>query len=183
MLGVDWRIKKRLPTKEVQLQRPRRGTIVQTVTAPGTIELIDEAKIASQTMGQVESVDVEKGDQVKEGDLLVKLDDEDAKARLESTEARIDRLKAAIKLGGGGLEEGGRGVGGIREPAEAGVLLGDGTARRGDDAGEDEGDVGDEPARTHGEFRHSPQQPAGSRTHGDPLADGRDGHRPRCGSG
>ena len=40
---------------------------------------------------------VEKGDQVKAGDLLVKLDDEDAKARLASTEARIDRLKAAIQ--------------------------------------------------------------------------------------
>jgi len=98
LLGVDWRIKKRLPTKEVQLQRPSRSTIVQTVTAPGTIELIDEAKIASETMGQVESVQVEKGDRVKAGDLLVKLEDEDAKARLESTEARIDRLKAAIQL-------------------------------------------------------------------------------------
>lgn len=97
VLGVDWRIKKSLPMKEVQLQRPKRGLIVQTVTAPGTIELIDEAKIASQTMGQVELVAVEKGDRVKAGDLLVKLDSEDAKARLESTEARIDRLKAAIK--------------------------------------------------------------------------------------
>jgi HlyD family secretion protein len=98
LFGVDWRIKKRLPVKEVQLQRPRRSTIIQTVTAPGTIELIDEAKIASETMGQVEAVNVEKGDQVKKGDLLVKLDNEDAKARLESTEARIDRLKAAIQL-------------------------------------------------------------------------------------
>ncbi|MHB8969602.1 MAG: efflux RND transporter periplasmic adaptor subunit [Pirellulaceae bacterium] len=97
LLGVDWRIKKRLPTKDVQIQRPRRSLIVQTVTAPGTIELIDEAKIASQTIGKVELVQVEKGDQVKTGDLLVKLEDEDAKARLESTEARIDRLKEAIK--------------------------------------------------------------------------------------
>ncbi len=98
LLGVDWRIKKRLPTKEVQIQRPRRATIVQIVTAPGTIELIDEAKIASETMGQVESVHVEKGDRVKTGDLLVKLEDEDARARLESTEARIDRLNAAIRM-------------------------------------------------------------------------------------
>jgi HlyD family secretion protein len=98
LFGVDWRIKKRLPTKEVQLQSPRRSLIVQTVTAPGTVELIDEAKIASQTIGQVELVNVEKGDRVKKGDLLVKLDDEDAKARLASTEARIDGLKAAILL-------------------------------------------------------------------------------------
>lgn len=98
MLGVDWRIKKALPTKKVDVERARRTEIVQTVTAPGTIELVEEADIASQIMGQVEAVYVKKGDDVKEGDLLVKLDDEDAKARLESTEARIERLKAAIEL-------------------------------------------------------------------------------------
>jgi HlyD family secretion protein len=94
--GVDWRIKKRLPTKEVQLERPRRAEIVETVTAPGTIELIDEADIASEMVGKVEEVCVEKGDSVKKGELLVRLDDEDATARLESTEARIERLEAAI---------------------------------------------------------------------------------------
>ena len=31
------------------------------MTAPGTIELIDEADIASQIMGQVEAVNVKKG--------------------------------------------------------------------------------------------------------------------------
>ncbi len=171
LFGVDWRIKKRLPTKEVQIQRPRRSTIVQTVTAPGTIELIDEAKIASQTMGQVESVNVEKGDLVKTGDLLVKLDDEDAKARLESTEARIDRLKEAIKLAEADLKKAEEESHGVRESEATGVLIGDGTARRGDGAGEDEGDVGDEQARTHREFRHPPQQPAGPRTHRDPRTD------------
>ncbi len=98
MLGVDWRIKKNLPTKEVQVERPRRSLIIQTVTAPGTIELVEEADIASQIMGLVEEVCVEKGDAVKANDLLVRLDSEDAKARLESTEARIERLKAAIEL-------------------------------------------------------------------------------------
>ena len=97
-LGVDWRIKKNLPTKEVQVEHPRRSLIIQTVTAPGTIELVEEADIASQIMGQVEAVCVKKGDRVKAGDLLVKLEDEDAKARLASTEARIERLKAAIEL-------------------------------------------------------------------------------------
>ncbi len=97
-LGVDWRIKKILPTKEVQVEQPKQSLIVQTVTAPGTIELVEEADIASQVMGRVEEVYVEKGDQVKAGDILVKLEDEDANARLASTEARIERLKAAIAL-------------------------------------------------------------------------------------
>jgi len=98
MFGVDWRIEKQLPSKKVVTELPQRREIVQTITAPGTIELIDEADIASQIMGQVEAVHVEKGDLVKKDDLLVELDDEDANARLESTEARIERLKAAIEL-------------------------------------------------------------------------------------
>ena len=97
-LGVDWRIKKNLPTKEVLIEHPKRSLIVQTVTAPGTIELVEEADIASQMMGRVEAVPVKKGDPVKAGDVLVKLEDEDAKARMASTEARIERLKAAIEL-------------------------------------------------------------------------------------
>ncbi len=105
LLGVDWRIKKNLPTKKVKVEHPQSRTIIQTVTAPGTIELIDEANIASQIMGQVEAVNVEKGDSVKTGDLLVKLDAEDANARLASTEARIERLKAAIGLAQADLDK------------------------------------------------------------------------------
>ena len=41
ILGVDWRLKKNLPTKEVQVERPQRSLIIQTVTAPGTIELVE----------------------------------------------------------------------------------------------------------------------------------------------
>ncbi len=104
-LGVDWRIKKQLPTKEVEVEPPTLRNIVQTVTAPGTIELIEEAKIASQVVGQVTNVNVEKGDTVKKGDLLVKLDDEDALARLASTDARIDRLKAGIQLADADLKK------------------------------------------------------------------------------
>ncbi len=104
-LDVDWRIKKRLPTKEVEVEHPRRAEIVQTVTAPGTIELVEEADIASQIMGQVDAVLVEKGDTVKEGDLLVRLNGEDASARLASTEARIERLKAAIDMAQADLDK------------------------------------------------------------------------------
>ncbi len=103
--GIDWRIKKSLPTKEVEVEHPKRAEIVQTVTAPGTIELVDEADIASQIMGQVDAVCVEKGDVVKEGDMLVRLNGEDANARLASTEARIDRLKAAIELAQADLDK------------------------------------------------------------------------------
>lgn len=119
-VGVDWRIKKRLPTKIVEIEKPKRVEIVQTVTAPGTIELIEEAKIASQIMGQVEKVEVRKGDRVTKGDLLVKLDDEDAQARLDSTSARIDRLKAAIELSNADLAKALRDSKGYQQLSERG---------------------------------------------------------------
>jgi HlyD family secretion protein len=115
---VDWRIKKRLPTKEVQLEKPRRAEIVETVTAPGTIELIEEADIASEVVSKVEEVFVEKGDHVKTGDKLVRLEAEDAEARLQSTEARIKRLEAAIDFAQADLTKAQRDWEGFKELRE-----------------------------------------------------------------
>jgi HlyD family secretion protein len=95
-IDLDWRIVKP-PAREVTVESPKRGLIIQTVTAPGAVEPVEEAEIASQIVGRVVEVHVKDGDSVKEGSLLVKLDDTDAKARLDSAIAGIDRLKAAIK--------------------------------------------------------------------------------------
>jgi HlyD family secretion protein len=94
-IELDWRILK-LPPREVTIEPPTRGPIVQTVTAPGRVELVEEAQIASQIIGRVVAVKVKDGDEVKRGDLLVKLDEIDARARLDSALARIERLKASI---------------------------------------------------------------------------------------
>jgi HlyD family secretion protein len=93
--AVDWQIIKPQP-REVSVEIPARGPIVQTVTAPGVVEPVEEAEIASQIVGRVVEVRVKDGDHVKKGDLLVKLDETQAKAMLDSSSARIDRLKASI---------------------------------------------------------------------------------------
>ena len=82
-LGIDWQLVKETP-HEVIADPPRLGAIVQTVTAPGTVEAVDEAEIASQIVGRVIEVRVKDGDRVKKGDLLVKLDPTEAKARVDS---------------------------------------------------------------------------------------------------
>jgi HlyD family secretion protein len=92
---VDWQIIKPLP-REVSVESPARGPIVQTITAPGVVEPVDEARIASQIVGRVIDVRVKDGDVVKKGDLLVKIDETEARARLDSSAARIERLKASI---------------------------------------------------------------------------------------
>jgi HlyD family secretion protein len=72
----------------VVVEPAARGLIVQTITAPGQVEPVEEAEIASQVVGRVVAVPVKEGDAVKKGDLLVKLDETDARARLDSALAR-----------------------------------------------------------------------------------------------
>lgn len=93
--ALDWKII-RTPSREVVRERPQRGPIVQTVTAPGAVELVDEAQIASQIVGRVLEVPVKDGAWVKKDDLLVRLDATDAQAQRDSAMARIERLRAAI---------------------------------------------------------------------------------------
>ena len=106
-LDVDWVLIK-APPREVVVEPPTRGPIVQTVTAPGKIESVVEAEIASQLVGRVLAVNVKEGDQVRQGDVLVQLDDTDAKARLQSAGARIKRLRAAIAQAESELEKANR---------------------------------------------------------------------------
>ncbi|MCA1685886.1 MAG: efflux RND transporter periplasmic adaptor subunit [Planctomycetia bacterium] len=92
---LDWQLV-RPPAREVVLEPPGRGAIVQTINAPGKVESVEEAEIASQLVGRVVAVNVREGDAVKKGDVLVRLDSTDARARLDSSSARIDRLRSAI---------------------------------------------------------------------------------------
>jgi HlyD family secretion protein len=94
-VALDWQLVKPLPV-EVIVEAPARGPIVQTVTAPGKVESVEEAEIASQLIGRVLAVNVKEGDAVKRGDVLVKLDPTDARARLDSSIAKIERLREGI---------------------------------------------------------------------------------------
>src|SRR4051812_44806643 len=86
-LAIDWQLVKETP-REVVAEPPSRGAIVQTITAPGTVEAVEEAEIASQIIGRVIEVRVKDGDSVRRGDLLVKLDPTEAAARVSSVAAR-----------------------------------------------------------------------------------------------
>jgi HlyD family secretion protein len=94
-LDLDWRLI-REPARKVLVESPSAGPIIQTITAPAKIEAVEESEIASQLIGRVTAVYVEEGDIVLRQDPLVELDSTEARARLDSTRARIARLKAAI---------------------------------------------------------------------------------------
>ncbi len=84
------------PAPKVLAEPLSNGTIVQTITASGKVESVEEAEIASQIIGRVVAVGFKEGDAVKKGDVLVQIDKTDAQARLDSVRARISRLTSAI---------------------------------------------------------------------------------------
>lgn len=101
---LDWQVAPR-PPREVQVERLQRGLIIQTVPAPGVVEAVDEAKIASQIVGRVAEVAVKDGQSVKTGDLLVRLVETEALARLESARARVERLRQSGEQAAADLEK------------------------------------------------------------------------------
>lgn len=118
-LEIDWRLASP-PTREVIVEPPTRGPIIQTVAAPGKVEAVEEAEIASQLVGRVLAVKVKDGDSVKANDVLVQLDDTDAKARLDSSKARIERLRSAIEQAGSDVDKANR------DAKQSGTLAGRG---------------------------------------------------------
>lgn len=106
-VAIDWTAVRKPPV-EVYTEPATRGPIVQVITAPGIVVPVEEAKIASQIVGRVVAVQVKDGDAVKKGDLLVKLDETDARARLDSALARVARFRAAIAQAEANLGKAGR---------------------------------------------------------------------------
>ncbi len=118
--GINWQIKIPIAKKKVEFGSPSSSTVVQTITAPGVIELVEQADIAPETMGQVLAVHVERGDRVKKGQLLLELDDSNAQAQLDSIDARIERLKGGIESAEADMEKAIRDSQGFRSLADRG---------------------------------------------------------------
>jgi RND family efflux transporter MFP subunit len=89
----------------VQSATVERGTLVATVNAAGNVSTPEDAVMAFQTSGRVTKVNVQVGDQVKKGQLLIELDTTDlelalktAKANLASSQANFEATKSNLQL-------------------------------------------------------------------------------------
>jgi RND family efflux transporter MFP subunit len=81
----------------VQTTRIRRGSIVQRISAPGSIVARREARIGPEVRGRILEVFVEEGDRVAEGDSLFQIDPEEYRLALRQAEAVLDRARAERK--------------------------------------------------------------------------------------
>jgi RND family efflux transporter MFP subunit len=77
-------------TKTKQIEEVRRGDLLVTITADGNLEMPREVKLKFGTPGTVKEIYVEKGQKVKEGTLLAKLDDTDQNLAITTAQYNIE---------------------------------------------------------------------------------------------
>jgi RND family efflux transporter MFP subunit len=77
--GCDRRISsapspKAEPAVSVRLVQPKRGAISRSVTLPGELKAFRQATLYAKTAGYLKTIHVDKGDSVKQGDLLAEIE-------------------------------------------------------------------------------------------------------------
>jgi len=71
----------------VEIVQPTKGPAVQAVYGTGAIEPVVWAKVASTVAGRIVDIKARDNDKVKRGDVLLQLDDREARAKLAEFEA------------------------------------------------------------------------------------------------
>lgn len=83
---------------EVELSKAIRTTIVEKVSASGTVQPVTEVKIAPEVSGEIIDLLVEEGDSVRMGQTLVKI-------RPDTWESQVDRAEAGLSQQRANLEQ------------------------------------------------------------------------------
>jgi HlyD family secretion protein len=82
---------------EVELAKARRVTIVEKVSASGTVQPVTEVKIAPEVSGEIIDLLIEEGDSVKKGAPLVKIRPDTWQSQLERAEASLSQQRANLE--------------------------------------------------------------------------------------
>ncbi len=83
---------------EVELAKAKRVTIIEKVSASGTVQPVTEVKIAPEVSGEIVDLLIEEGDSVKEGTTLVKI-------RPDTWQSQLERAEAGLSQQGANLEQ------------------------------------------------------------------------------
>jgi len=90
---------------KVDVSTPEKEQIIRLVQSPGDVEAVLEVDISSEIFSKIIEMPIEEGDTVHKGDLLCKLDDKNLLADVESGNARIAQLGAAVTQAEAELEK------------------------------------------------------------------------------
>lgn len=81
---------------KVSTEKPANRTITETITANGKIQPQTEVKISSDVSGEIVELNVKEGDEVKKGDLLLKINPDIYISALDRMKAALNSAKANL---------------------------------------------------------------------------------------
>lgn len=81
---------------EVELAKVKRVTIIEKVSASGTVQPVTEVKIAPEVSGEIIDLMVEEGDSVKRGAMLVKIRPDTWESQLQRAQAGLSQQRANL---------------------------------------------------------------------------------------
>ncbi|MEQ8364221.1 MAG: efflux RND transporter periplasmic adaptor subunit [Cyclobacteriaceae bacterium] len=82
---------------EVELAKARETSITEKVSASGTVQPVTEVKLAPEVSGEIIELNVEDGDSVQLGKVLVKIRPDVWLSQLERSEATLNQQKANVE--------------------------------------------------------------------------------------
>ena len=82
---------------DVELAKAKRVTIIEKVSASGTVQPVTEVKIAPEVSGEIIELLIEEGDSVKLGKTLVKIRPDTWQSQLERAEAGLSQQRANLE--------------------------------------------------------------------------------------
>jgi len=82
---------------EVEFAKAKRATIVEKVSASGTVQPVTEVKIAPEVSGEIIDLLVEEGDSVLKGNLLVRIRPDILQSQLERAQASLSQQRANLE--------------------------------------------------------------------------------------
>lgn len=85
------------PAETMRTAQVTRTDIVVSVSATGSVEPASTVEVRSRGTGEVTRVTVEEGDRVAKGQVLVELDDPDARAAVELATAQLESVQAQVR--------------------------------------------------------------------------------------
>ncbi|MBU2940052.1 efflux RND transporter periplasmic adaptor subunit [Lacinutrix sp. C3R15] len=91
--------------KEVETKKITKIDIVETVSATGKIQPEIEVKLSSEVSGEIIELPIVEGEQVKKGDLLVRVNPDIYQSSLSRTQAALQNVRAGLNQAEASLKE------------------------------------------------------------------------------
>ncbi len=91
--------------KEVEISKIEKLTIVETVAATGKIQPEVEVKLSSEVSGEIIDLPIKEGQQVKKGDLLVRINPDIIQSGLNRSQAALENVRAGLRQAEASLKE------------------------------------------------------------------------------